>query len=116
MTSITKEKVTTSTSNNTLLGTVSSFFGYNNHTDNTTTVTPTPSTSTHSSVDIEKKRRQHQLEYNYLNTDDDSLKSFPILDTIGSWTMAKETNQVLRAIGKLLVAFVSKIKYSIMFT
>jgi hypothetical protein len=41
-----------------------------------------------------------------ITTDDDTLKSFPILDAIGSWTMAKETNQVLRTIGKLLVAFV----------
>lgn len=51
--------------------------------------------------------RKEILDYPLLNTDDDSLKSFPILDTIGSWTMAKETSQVLRAIGKLLVAFVS---------
>ncbi|GAA5807175.1 hypothetical protein MFLAVUS_000529 [Mucor flavus] len=49
--------------------------------------------------------RKEILDYPLLNTDDDSLKSFPILDTIGSWTMAKETSQVLRAIGKLLVAF-----------
>ncbi|KAI8992628.1 hypothetical protein BDB01DRAFT_832918 [Pilobolus umbonatus] len=42
---------------------------------------------------------------NTLETEDDSLKAYPILDTIGSWTMAKDTNQVFRAIGKLLVAF-----------
>ncbi|KAI9309024.1 hypothetical protein BJ944DRAFT_236459 [Cunninghamella echinulata] len=36
---------------------------------------------------------------------DDSLKTFPLLDTVGSWTVSKETNQVLRAIGKLLAAF-----------
>ncbi|KAI9264777.1 hypothetical protein BY458DRAFT_438129 [Sporodiniella umbellata] len=48
---------------------------------------------------------QEDLEKNVLKDDDDSLKTFPILNTLGSWTMAKETNQVLRAIGKLLVAF-----------
>ncbi|KAI8070499.1 hypothetical protein BC940DRAFT_366067 [Gongronella butleri] len=36
--------------------------------------------------------------------DDDSLKSFPILDKLGSWTVGKETNQVLRAIMKLLLS------------
>ncbi|KAI8084773.1 uncharacterized protein BX664DRAFT_266001, partial [Halteromyces radiatus] len=40
-----------------------------------------------------------------LNDMDDSLKTYPLLDTIGSWTVSKETNQVLRAIGKLLAAF-----------
>lgn len=39
--------------------------------------------------------------------DDESLKTFPILDTIGSWTVNKETNQVLRTILKMLAAFVS---------
>lgn len=76
---------------NTLFGTVSSFFGYPNNTS-----PPSPPTES-----------KEPLAYNVLNTDDESLKSFPILDTIGSWTMAKETSQVLRAIGKLLVAFVS---------
>ncbi|RCI05246.1 hypothetical protein CU098_012389 [Rhizopus stolonifer] len=50
--------------------------------------------------------QQDDLEKNLLKEDEeDGLKSFPILNTLGSWTMAKETNQVLRAIGKLLVAF-----------
>lgn len=44
---------------------------------------------------------------NVLSEEDDSLKTFPLLDTIGSWTVNKETNQVLRAIGRLLAAFVS---------
>jgi hypothetical protein len=42
-----------------------------------------------------------------LNDMNDSLKTYPLLDTIGSWTVSKETNQILRAIGKLLAAFVS---------
>ncbi|KAI9316314.1 hypothetical protein BX666DRAFT_1858941 [Dichotomocladium elegans] len=37
--------------------------------------------------------------------DEDGLKSFPLLSTIGSWTLNKETNNVLRAIGKMLAAF-----------
>lgn len=74
---------------NTVFETVSSFFGF----------PPSPP--------MEKKPLQSPPPLDVLNTEDESLKSFPILDTIGSWTMAKETSQVLRAIGKLLVAFVS---------
>ncbi|CAM0139546.1 unnamed protein product [Umbelopsis sp. WA50703] len=37
--------------------------------------------------------------------DDEALKSYPLLDTLGSWATTKETNQVLRSIGKLLAAF-----------
>ncbi|KAI8375214.1 hypothetical protein BD560DRAFT_393065 [Blakeslea trispora] len=66
-----------------ILETVSSFFGYS-----------TPKTNPN-------QTQKSQL----LATDDDTLKSFPLLDTIGSWTMAKETNQVFRAIGKIIVAF-----------
>lgn len=40
--------------------------------------------------------------------DDDTLKSYPLLDTLGAWTTTKETNQVLRSIGKLLAAFVRR--------
>jgi hypothetical protein len=89
-----------------ILETVSSFFGY---TSNESINNPSVATSVRScqpkTPDINKETLQgSQL---LANTDDDTLKSFPILDTIGSWTMAKETNQVFRAIGKLLVAFVS---------
>ncbi|ORX53109.1 hypothetical protein DM01DRAFT_1336298 [Hesseltinella vesiculosa] len=38
------------------------------------------------------------------NDDEDSLKTFPLLDKIGAWTMGKETNQCFRAIIKLLLA------------
>ncbi|KAF7727403.1 hypothetical protein EC973_007567 [Apophysomyces ossiformis] len=40
-----------------------------------------------------------------LSEEEEKLNSFPILDAIGSWTVNKETNQVLRTIGKMLVAF-----------
>ncbi|CAO3591175.1 unnamed protein product [Absidia cylindrospora] len=40
-----------------------------------------------------------------LNDMDGSLKPYPILDTFGAWAISKETNQVLRAIRKLLAAF-----------
>ncbi|KAI9365130.1 hypothetical protein BD770DRAFT_468825 [Pilaira anomala] len=75
----------------TFMDTVSSFFGYQQQTEQNVPPAVT-----------EKKETS---DYPLLNTEEDSLKSFPILDTIGSWTMAKETSQVLRAIGKLLVAF-----------
>ncbi|KAI7877192.1 hypothetical protein K492DRAFT_239349 [Lichtheimia hyalospora FSU 10163] len=42
---------------------------------------------------------------NVLEEEDDGVKLFPLLSTIGSWTVNKETNQVLKAIGKLLAAF-----------
>lgn len=78
---------------------VSSFFGYSSNTNKS--LAPSPP------IIQQEKQQKTQLDNNYLSTDDDSLKTFPLLDTIGSWTMAKETNQVLRAIGKLLAAFVS---------
>lgn len=77
----------------TFMDNVSSFFGYQQQTEQNVPPAVT-----------EKKETS---AYPLLTTEEDSLKSFPILDTIGSWTMAKETSQVLRAIGKLLVAFVS---------
>ncbi|CAO3591233.1 unnamed protein product [Absidia cylindrospora] len=57
-----------------------------------------------------KEQQQQRVTKNLgsmdiLNDMDDSLKTFPLLDTIGSWTVSKETNQILRAIGKLLAAF-----------
>ncbi|ORZ23384.1 hypothetical protein BCR42DRAFT_404639 [Absidia repens] len=61
--------------------------------------------------DAKKQQQQQQRttenlsNMDILNDLDDSLKTFPLLDTIGSWTVSKETNQILRAIGKLLAAF-----------
>ncbi|KAL7319241.1 hypothetical protein PS15m_002403 [Mucor circinelloides] len=74
-----------------ILETVSSFFGY--------------TTSSNINNPINKEQTQPSKSSSLIDTEDDTLRSFPILDTIGSWTMAKETNQVFRAIGKLLVAF-----------
>ncbi|KAG1119664.1 hypothetical protein G6F42_012927 [Rhizopus arrhizus] len=76
-----------------ILETVSSFFGY--------------TTSSNINNPVNKEQPQPSQSSSLIDTEDDTLRSFPILDTIGSWTMAKETNQVFRAIGKLLVAFVS---------
>lgn len=76
-----------------ILETVSSFFGY--------------TTSSNINNPVNKEQPQPSKSSSLIDTEDDTLRSFPILDTIGSWTMAKETNQVFRAIGKLLVAFVS---------
>lgn len=39
--------------------------------------------------------------------DDESLKSYPLIDALGLWTATKDTNRVLRSIGRLLAAFVS---------
>jgi hypothetical protein len=85
----------TNENNNTILGTVGSFFGYNNNKK------PVVAKSVKTKESLEKINTQ------FIPQEEDTLKSFPILDTIGSWTMAKETNQVLRAIGKILVAYVS---------
>ncbi|EPB86325.1 hypothetical protein HMPREF1544_06864 [Mucor circinelloides 1006PhL] len=74
-----------------ILETVSSFFGY--------------TTSSNINNPVNKEQPQPSQSSSLIDTEDDTLRSFPILDTIGSWTMAKETNQVFRAIGKLLVAF-----------
>lgn len=111
----TKQRSTESEQNNntnTIFETVSSFFGYSS-TTKTPTVSTSTSSATTSTTTTDTPKKSKTLEYNYLPTEDDSLKSFPILDTIGSWTMGKETNQVLRAIGKLLVAYVSSYEHRI---
>ncbi|CEP10330.1 hypothetical protein [Parasitella parasitica] len=73
-----------STGSDGIFGTFWSFFGY---------------TTSRNVNDPSNKGEQPPVKASELmDTDDDTLKSFPILDTIGSWTMAKETNQVLRAI------------------
>ena len=56
-----------------------------------------------------KKNEELANTVNVLADDEGSLKPFPLLSAIGSWTTNKETNQVLRAILKLLAAFVSRI-------
>lgn len=92
-----EENKANNTSGGGIFGTVSSFFGY------------TTSSSINDPVNRGQQQQPQQpaKSSKLIITEDDTLKSFPILDTIGSWTMAKETNQVFRAIGKLLVAFVS---------
>lgn len=74
-------------------GTISSLFGY----------------TTNNNINdlVNKDQQQPSKSINLINAEDDALKSLQNLDTIRSWTMTKETNQVFRAIGKLLVAFVN---------
>lgn len=86
-----------------ILETVSSFFGYSSSEDSNNLSSTKSRQHVNTANEFENLQKSQLLS----NADDDTLKSFPILDTIGSWTMAKETNQVFRAIGKLLVAFVS---------
>ncbi|KAI8646425.1 hypothetical protein BD408DRAFT_410209 [Parasitella parasitica] len=86
-----EEKSADGSGNGGIFGTFSSFFGY--------------ATSKSVNEPVNRELRPSVKSNEHIDTDDDTLKSFPILDTIGSWTMAKETNQVFRAIGKLLVAF-----------
>jgi hypothetical protein len=87
----------TNENNNTILGTVGSFFGYNNNNKKKPVVTKS----------VKTRENLEKINTQFIPQEEDTLKSFPILDTIGSWTMAKETNQVLRAIGKILVAYVN---------
>ncbi|ORY99297.1 hypothetical protein BCR43DRAFT_489056 [Syncephalastrum racemosum] len=101
--------------------TVSSWFGMTPTTSTSTTNTatssgavapqpqpqPQPSSSSASTV---KSKPAHEPDtmpqgLDVLADDEDSLKTFPLLDTLGSWAVNKETNQVLRTIGKLLAAF-----------
>lgn len=56
---------------------------------------------------VDRTQQTKSTSVDILNDMNDSLKTYPLLDTIGSWTVSKETNQILRAIGKLLAAFVS---------
>ncbi|KAI8145650.1 hypothetical protein BJV82DRAFT_20937 [Fennellomyces sp. T-0311] len=53
----------------------------------------------------EKDTRDLVETVDILGDDENNLKPFPLLSAIGSWTTNKETNQVLRAILKLLAAF-----------
>ncbi|KAI8992179.1 hypothetical protein BDF20DRAFT_848787 [Mycotypha africana] len=83
---------------------VSSFFGFRGNNSNAEPKQQQQhlqSSSTTSSLYQDYNSKKEVIK----DQNEDSLRSFPILDAIGSWTMAKETSQVLRAIGKLLVAF-----------
>ncbi|KAI9286188.1 hypothetical protein BC943DRAFT_321438 [Umbelopsis sp. AD052] len=79
----------------------SSYFGFGNSkkTDSSTA----SSTRTSSSATLQESRSVNA--FGGIVDDDDTLKSYPLLDTLGAWTTTKETNQVLRSIGKLLAAF-----------
>jgi hypothetical protein len=89
----TESQTTSSSSANTMIGSLGSWFGKG--TASTSLGHPTDPTTDDLPTDI-------------LNDLDSSLKTYPLLDTLGSWTVSKETNQILRAIGKLLAAFVSQ--------
>ncbi|KAI9483982.1 MAG: hypothetical protein EXX96DRAFT_560377 [Benjaminiella poitrasii] len=78
-----------------LFGSISSLFGLGN----SSTVIEENSKTTQIKSTISTNTLSSQQE------DDEPLNSYPILDTIGSWAMAKETKQVFRAILKLLAAF-----------
>lgn len=97
--------------------TVSSWFGMTPTTSTSTTHTATSAAAAQpqspSSTSSAKPKPAHEPDtmpkgLDVLADDDESLKTFPLLDTLGSWTVNKETNQVLRTIGKLLAAFVSR--------
>ncbi|KAI8372887.1 uncharacterized protein BYT42DRAFT_49753 [Radiomyces spectabilis] len=63
------------------------------------------SASTDHTREMQQMTEEHAPSPDLLQEENESLKTYPILDAIGSWTVTKETNQVLRAIGKLLAAF-----------
>ncbi|CAO3643013.1 unnamed protein product [Cunninghamella blakesleeana] len=109
---------TSNTSSFNMLQSVTSWFSLENASN---AIAPTPSSSTSSNFqkrsqisnnnNIKKipnynsNKMEQQQTLDVFTDLDDSLKTFPLLDTVGSWTVSKETNQVLRAIGKLLAAF-----------
>ncbi|KAL0088372.1 hypothetical protein F4703DRAFT_1904233 [Phycomyces blakesleeanus] len=99
---------TTTTTTGSVLGTVSAWLGFTQPVPSqskSTTSTSTQDTLTEPEDPSNEEHTDLIDTMNTLTTEDDSLKTFPILDAIGSWTVNKETNQVLRAIGKLLAAF-----------
>lgn len=81
--------------------TLSSWFGI------PTTSTSTPTTKKYEAHEPDPFPSESDA-IKVFTDDDESLKTFPLLDTIGSWTVNKETNQVLRTILKMLAAFVSR--------
>ncbi|KAI7867972.1 hypothetical protein BDF14DRAFT_1798206 [Spinellus fusiger] len=95
--------------NNTLLGAVSSWFGFTSSVSSAESSLSTDPSHQQTSLEQPPTDKEKTTDlFNAINTlteHDDSLKAYPILDTISSWTVNKETNQVLRAIGKLLVAY-----------
>ncbi|RCI01462.1 hypothetical protein CU097_015948 [Rhizopus azygosporus] len=101
------QEIEPATSNNgSFLNSITSLFGFSSNTEKTSTqTTNNRSTTTTTKTTTTTVSHYEDLEKNILKDEDDGLKSFPLLNTIGSWAMAKETNQVLRAIAKLLVAF-----------
>jgi hypothetical protein len=83
----------------------SSYFGFGNGKKRDPSAAS--STRTSSSATLQESRSVNA--FGGMVDDDDTLKSYPLLDTLGAWTTTKETNQVLRSIGKLLAAFVSHV-------
>lgn len=101
-------KKSTSNASFNVFQSVTSWFSLENGTSNT--LPPPPSQPQTMQLTNEKGEKMKFNSTTDVFSDlDDSLKTFPLLDTVGSWTVSKETNQVLRAIGKLLAAFVSLI-------
>ncbi|GAB5591151.1 hypothetical protein Unana1_06051 [Umbelopsis nana] len=78
----------------------SSMFGFGSTTKTEASIA---STRTSSSATLHDSRSVNA--FGGMVDDDETLKSYPLLDTLGTWTTTKETNQVLRSIGKLLAAF-----------
>ncbi|KAI9021001.1 hypothetical protein CLU79DRAFT_208354 [Phycomyces nitens] len=85
---------------------MSSWFRFNKQpsisTTSTVAVPDLPDTKPSISSKTESKK---ELGSDILNDDQENIKAYPLLETIGSWTVNKETNQVLRTIAKLLASF-----------
>ncbi|KAI9029027.1 hypothetical protein CLU79DRAFT_524787 [Phycomyces nitens] len=104
----TEVEAESTTASGSILGNVSAWFGFTRPEpleSRSTTSTSTQDTMTEPEDPSKEDHTDLIDTMNTLTTEDESLKTFPILDAIGTWTVNKETNQVLRAIGKLLAAF-----------
>ncbi|KAF8979750.1 hypothetical protein BGZ46_005091 [Entomortierella lignicola] len=55
--------------------------------------------------DINKSNAQSELKFATVDDDDDTPIQYPILDMVGAWTIAPETQKVVKAVVRLVSAF-----------
>ncbi|KAG0037635.1 hypothetical protein BGZ82_002129 [Podila clonocystis] len=55
--------------------------------------------------DNKESQSQNQLKFAKVDDDDDTVVQYPILDMVGSWTIAPETQKVVKAVIRMASAF-----------
>ncbi|KAL0095662.1 hypothetical protein F4703DRAFT_1825992 [Phycomyces blakesleeanus] len=105
---LSKEDAKNATNKESTVHKVSSWFRFNKPSSSLSTAStvavPDPS-NTKPSNSKKAAFNNNELESVILSDDQENIKAYPLLETIGSWTVNKETNQVLRTIAKLLASF-----------